>query len=66
MMQGRGITNEEWIQSSIKYNNYFKTHTAINDMPFDVCDTEGKRLDEVVEDVKNWAAEKMSGVSDAI
>ena len=35
-------------------------------MPFEVCDTEGKRLDEVVEDVKNWVAEKMSGVSDAI
>lgn len=35
-------------------------------MPFEVCDTEGKRLDEVVEYVKNWVAEKMSGVSDAI
>ena len=33
---------------------------------FEVCDTEGKRLDEVVEYVKNWVAEKMSGVSDAI
>lgn len=60
MMQGRGIGDEEWIQSSIQYNNYFKTHTAINDMPFDVCDTEGKKLDEVVEDVKKWVAEKMT------
>lgn len=30
-------------------------------MPFEVCDTEGKRLDEVVEYVKNWVAEKNVG-----
>ena len=66
MMRGRGISDEEWIQSSVEYNNYFKTHTAINDIPFDVCDTEGKNLNEVVEEVKEWIAEKMRGVSNAI
>lgn len=60
MMQGRGIADEEWIQSSIQYNNFFKTHTAINNMPFDVCDTEGKKLEEVVEDVRKWVTEKMT------
>ena len=65
-MQGRGISDEDWIQSSVEYNNYFNTHTAINDIPFDVCDTEGKNLDEVVEEVKEWIAEKMRGVSNAI
>lgn len=66
MVQGRGIRDEEWIQSSIKYNNYFKEHTAINSMPFDVCNTEGKKLDEVVEEVKKWVKEKCQGVCNAI
>ncbi len=61
MMQGRGISDEEWIQSSIQYNNYFKTHTVIYDMPFDVCDTEGKKTGEIVEEVKKWVKEKMAG-----
>lgn len=59
MMWGRGIADEEWIQSSVDYNNFFKTHTSINDMPFDICDTEGKDLKEVVEEVKKWITEKM-------
>lgn len=59
MMCGRGIADEEWIQSSVDYNNFFKTHTSINDMPFDICNTEGKDLKEVVEEVKKWITEKM-------
>lgn len=59
MMCGRGITDEGWIQSSVQYNHFFKTHTSINDMPFDICDTEGKDLSEVAEDVKKWIEEKM-------
>lgn len=60
MMQGRGITDDEWIQSSVEYNNYFKTHTVIYDIPFDVCDTEGKEVGQVVEEVKKWVNEKMA------
>lgn len=29
MKQGRGITDEEWIESSVQYNNYFKEHDAM-------------------------------------
>lgn len=59
MSQGRGITDEEWIQSSVQYNNYFKTHTMIYDVKFDICDTEGKRTDEIVDDVKKWIKTKL-------
>lgn len=59
MTRGRRITDEDWIQSSIQYNNYFKNNTAINDMSFDICDTEGKDPMEVAEEVKKWIAGKM-------
>ncbi len=36
-----------------------ETHTSIHDMPFDICDTEGKDLNEAAEDVKKWITEKM-------
>ena len=36
MKWGRGIADEEWIQSSVDYNNFFKTHTSINDLS-DLC-----------------------------
>lgn len=62
MTRGRGIKDEGWIQSSIQYNNFFKNHSSINDMPFDICDTEGKDLIEVVEEVKKWIAEKMTRI----
>lgn len=62
MVQGRGITDDEWIRSSVEYNNYFKTHTAIYDIRFDVCDTEGKEVGQVVEEVKKWVTEKMTGI----
>lgn len=35
-------------------------------MSFDVCNTEGKKLDEVVEEVKKWVKEKCQGVCNAI
>ena len=59
MMQGRGIANEEWIESSVQYNNFFKEHDAIGDMSFDICNTEGKDIGEVAEEVKSWVLDKL-------
>ena len=58
MMVGRGITDEGWIQSSVDYNEYFKTHNQIGDMPFETCNVEGKELAQVVEEVKAWIERK--------
>ena len=60
MRQGRGIADEEWIESSVQYNKYFKEHGAIGDMPFDICNTEGKDIGEVAEEVKKWVLDKLT------
>lgn len=31
MREGRGITDEGWIQGSVDYNDYFKTYTRLED-----------------------------------
>ena len=54
MEKGRGITDPNWIQSSVDYNQYFLTHKSIGDMPFETIDTEGKSVEEVAEDVRLW------------
>lgn len=59
MTRGRGITDEGWIQNSVQYNHFFKNHTAINDMPFEICNTEGKDVSEVVEEVRSWITKKL-------
>ncbi len=54
MHEGRGITDSNWIQGSVDYNNYFMTHKAVGDMPYETLSTEGKSVEEVAEQVKNW------------
>jgi len=38
MTNGRGITDEEWIKSSIDYNEYFRTHDSLGDTGFKCMD----------------------------
>lgn len=54
MTEGRGITDEGWLQGSVDYNNYFRTHTQIGEMHFDTLDTEGKSVQKVAEGVLEW------------
>lgn len=54
MREGRGITDEGWIQSSVDYNEYFKTHCRLGDMEFETCDISGKTPEQVADDVINW------------
>lgn len=54
MTEGRGITDENWINSSVDYNNYFKTHTKIDDMSFDTFDITGKNVSETADHVEKW------------
>ena len=59
MRNGRGITDEEWIQSSVDYNHYFKTHRQLGDMAFDTWDISGKTPAEAADYVIQWVAGTM-------
>lgn len=54
MTEGRKITDENWIEGSVSYNNYFKTHTQLGNTKFEVVDTEGKTVAEVAGEVLEW------------
>lgn len=47
MTEGRGITDEGWINGSVKYNEYFRTHEKISEVPFSALEIkqipQGKR-----------------------
>lgn len=59
MEAGRGITDSNWIQGSVDYNNYFLTHSSIGDMPFEALDTGGRSVNEVAELVRDWVLAKL-------
>ncbi len=54
MREGRGITDENWIQSSVDYNEYFRTHDCHGDTVFETFDISGKDVEEVAEYVIAW------------
>ena len=54
MTVGRGIEDPEWIQSSVDYNEYFKTHTSIDDTYFETLDCSNKTPQEVALQVLDW------------
>lgn len=60
MGEGRGITDANWIQGSVDYNNYFRTHNSLGDLTFDTLDTEGKTVNEVAEEVKKWLTKHLN------
>ena len=59
MEKGRGITDQGWIESSVDYNNYFKNHSKIGDLPYDICDIEDMTPQEVALAVSKWFKAKM-------
>lgn len=58
MKEGRGITDENWIQSSVEYNEYFRTHDRHGDTEFETFDISGKGVEEVAEYVIEWVKGK--------
>lgn len=54
MREGRGITDENWIKSSVDYNEYFKTHDRHGDTVFETLDISGKTVEEVADYVIAW------------
>lgn len=54
MKEGRGIADENWIQSSVDYNEYFRTHDRHGDTVFETFDISGKDVEEVADYVIDW------------
>lgn len=54
MADGRGIDDEDWIQSSVDYNNYFRTHKSLGDTKFDTLDCSSGTPKDIAEKVLKW------------
>ena len=59
MQEGRGITDENWINSSCYYNRYFMEHTQVGDTKYELLDISMKSPKEVADDVINWVHGKV-------
>ncbi len=54
MTEGRGITDERWLNGSREYNEYFRTHNELGDVHFDKLDITRLSPVEAAEQVLNW------------
>lgn len=54
MTEGRGITDEGWLNGSREYNAYFRTHDVLGDIHFDKLDITRLAPDEAAEQVLAW------------
>lgn len=54
MTVGRGIEDETWIRSSVDYNEYFKTHSSIGDVPYSSLDCSYATPEEMAARVLEW------------
>lgn len=54
MTEGRGITDERWLNGSREYNEYFRTHHELGDVHFDKLDITRLSPDEAAEQVLAW------------
>ena len=54
MTEGRGITDPNWIQSSVDYNHYFRTHETIGDTKYEWIDCTGIEREEAALRVLEW------------
>lgn len=59
MTDGRGITDESWLNGSRDYNAYFRTHDALGDVHFDTLDVTRLTPDEAAEQVHSWMQEQI-------
>ena len=58
MREGRGIADENWILSSVDYNEYFKSHHSLGDTEFETFDISGKSVSEVADFVVEWVGQQ--------
>lgn len=58
MQEGRGITDENWVNGSCDYNRYFMTHESLGDTKYEVLDITGKEPCDVADYVIEWVKGK--------
>lgn len=59
MTEGRGITDEGWLNGSRDYNEYFRTHDALGDVRFDKLDITRLTPSEAAQQVLAWMEKQM-------
>lgn len=59
MLEGRHITDSNWINSSIEYNRWFIEKGKLLDQRIDTYDITGKSVAEVADYVTKWVEERL-------
>ena len=59
MTEGRGITDEGWLNGSRDYNEYFRTHDTLGDIRFDKLDITRLTPAEAAQQVLAWVQEQL-------
>ncbi len=59
MTEGRGITDERWLECSQEYNEYFRTHHELGNVHFDKLDITRLSPAEAAEQVLAWMNRKL-------
>lgn len=59
MTEGRGIADENWVQSSVDYNRYFLEHEYVRGVKFERLDTGSLTVREAAGAVEGWIREKL-------
>ena len=54
MTEGRGIDDAGWIQRSVDYSNYFRTHDILDDTKYDTLDCTNGTPAEIARKVLEW------------
>lgn len=59
MTEGRGISDEGWLNGSRNYNEYFRTHDTLGDICFDKLDITNLTPDEAARQVRAWVLRQL-------
>lgn len=59
MREGRHITDENWINSSVEYNRWFIEKGNVSDKRIDTFDISGKNVSDVADYVTQWIETKL-------
>lgn len=59
MREGRGITDENWVNGSCDYNRYFMEHDHLGDTRYEVLDITDKEPHAVADYVMEWVKGNM-------
>lgn len=58
MTEGRNISDQGWIQSSVDYNRYFMEHDHIDTVAYERLDTGGMDVNRAARAVEKWLGQK--------